>query len=183
MTKVSAKTSYGSVDYDKSRKDLIYIVKNTGTYASPAYATGSGLKITMEDLPDVLNQPRTVRLQLTTAEVKALNTSPKTIVAAPGGGYAIMPIAMSVKVRFQSARYDGASGSIQLRTETDTASHLTSESDILSSLVDNWENCYHTVGELAKVIENRPLKLYCPNDHTAGDSIITVWVTYQIIKV
>lgn len=45
---------YDDVNTDKSRRDLLEISKNTGTYGSPTYATNGSRKITIEQLKDTL---------------------------------------------------------------------------------------------------------------------------------
>lgn len=45
---------YDDVNTDKSRRDLLEISKNTGTYGSPTYATNGSRKITIEQLKETL---------------------------------------------------------------------------------------------------------------------------------
>ena len=48
--KISDLDVYDDVNTDKSKRDLLEISKNTGTYGSPTYATNGSRKITIEQL-------------------------------------------------------------------------------------------------------------------------------------
>ena len=52
--KISDLDVYDDVNTDKSRRDLLEISKNTGTYGSPTYATNGSRKITIEQLKETL---------------------------------------------------------------------------------------------------------------------------------
>lgn len=52
--KISDLDVYDDVNTDKSRRDLFEVSKNTGTYASPTYATDGSRKITIEQLKETL---------------------------------------------------------------------------------------------------------------------------------
>lgn len=53
--KIDALPAYDDVNNDKSRNDLFEVSKNTGTYASPVYATNGSRKISVEQLKETLN--------------------------------------------------------------------------------------------------------------------------------
>jgi hypothetical protein len=46
---------YDDINTDKSKRDLFEVSKNTGTYASPTYATDGSRKISVEQLKETLN--------------------------------------------------------------------------------------------------------------------------------
>lgn len=51
---------------------------------------------------------RSVKVSLSSAEILALNTTPKTIVAAPGAGKLIRPIAVTWRLNYSTAQYSGS---------------------------------------------------------------------------
>jgi hypothetical protein len=52
--KIDELSPYDDVNTDKSRRDLFEVSKNTGTYASPTYATDGSRKISVEQLKETL---------------------------------------------------------------------------------------------------------------------------------
>lgn len=121
------------------------------------------------------------RLDITSAQVLALNSTPLQIVAAPGAGYAIEVISATLKVDFNTTPYatnviigvfcDGADVS-QYRASTLDASitqiSLLNDVDVPGS------------GQ-TQIIENTGLYVKVEaGDPTAGDSDISVTVTYRI---
>ena len=120
-------------------------------------------------------------LVITTAQVLALNSTPLTIVAAPGAGYAIEVISASVKITFNTTPY-ATSTSIALVDLTAGTYQLTS-TGFLAATGTIHSKLIPTDGiNAGNIIENGALKVYVPTaDPTAGDSDIKIFVQYRII--
>jgi len=124
----------------------------------------------------------TAKLNIATADVLTLNTTPIEIVAAPGAGYAIQVISASFKMVYVTTQY-ATNFNIQL---------LTSGANVEQAEVDSLNASVSTIRALdisstnaptaTQIIENAALNVTVETGNpTAGDSDITVYVTYRII--
>lgn len=115
-----------------------------------------------------------------TAEVLALRTTPKTLVAAPGAGFCIVPLAAYATLDFNSIAYDNG---------TDTLDVLYSGGSALMSFATTLVeaaadiNSYVEKAEAAMaLLENTAVVARCSSaDPTAGDSDIKIRVYYRIV--
>lgn len=75
-TKIDELTAYGVVDTDARKKDLYEVSKNSGTSASPIYASGGSRKITSDELKSV-NKIQNLRevVTLTVLDPPPMHTS------------------------------------------------------------------------------------------------------------
>jgi hypothetical protein len=120
-------------------------------------------------------------LTIASADVLQLNTTPLTIVAAQGAGTAIELI---------SATFKGTFNSIAYATNTDIDIRTTGSSVNLTTNVAKLGFTANTLNAFAlkadpsadQMIENTGLEVFVETgDPTAGDSDITVYVTYRVI--
>ena len=179
----SGQPAYGTIDKSKSKKDIFLIDKNSGTYGTPAYGTGDTRGGTSEEVKHILNTPLVAKITLSSADILALNTTKKLLVAAPGVGYAIDPISACGKLVYNSATYAGASGYVDLIIDTGSVKHMRSDSQIIKSASTKFEKFHHQAGDIPEIIENKGLYAQSLNDFTVGDSTYVINVTYQIIEV
>jgi hypothetical protein len=123
----------------------------------------------------------TAKLTIASADVLTLNTTPIEIVAAPGVGYAIEVISASVKIDFNSAAY-ATNTILQLTADGATPSQVKWASGVLATSSDLFVKSIESSTTSPQIIENADLNVTVNSGNpTAGDSDITVYVTYRII--
>ena len=122
----------------------------------------------------------TAKLTIATADVLTLNTTPIEIVAAPGAGYAIEVLSASIKMVYVSATYTTNTNLILI---TSTGSDKQASTDIgqISTTFSRFE-LEMSSPDATQYVENQAVVVSVDGgDPTAGDSDITVYVTYRII--
>jgi hypothetical protein len=125
---------------------------------------------------------RQASLTITTAQVLALNSTPLTIVAAPSAGYAIEVISATFKMVYATTQY-ATNFNIQLITyganvEQAEVSSLNASVSTIRALDISSTNA----PTATQILENAALNVTVETGNpTAGDSDITVYVTYRII--
>ena len=124
----------------------------------------------------------TAKLTIATADVLQLNTTPIEIVAAPGAGYAIEVISASMKMVYVSATY-ATNTSLELITAGATNSQASTVIKNSASTIRRFADATTLASATAtQLVENAALNVtVASGDPTAGDSDITVYVTYRII--
>jgi hypothetical protein len=128
---------------------------------------------------------RTAKLFIPSASVLTLNSVPLTIVPAPGVGKAIEASTCAMKMTFNSLAY---ATNTQLRLITDTAPdpQVVFGANVLSSSTSIFRTISSTTttNQGENIVENKDLTvLVDTGDPTAGDSDITVYVSYRIIEI
>jgi hypothetical protein len=124
----------------------------------------------------------TAKLTIATADVLQLNTTPIEIVAAPGAGYAIEVISASMKMVYVSATY-ATNTSLELITAGATNSQASTVIKNSASTIRRFADATTLASATAtQLVENAALNVtVASGDPTAGDSDITIYVTYRII--
>ena len=124
----------------------------------------------------------TAKLTIATADVLTLNTTPIEIVAAPGAGYAIEVISASMKMVYNSATY-ATNTSLELITAGATNSQASTVIKNSASTIRRFADATTLASATAtQLVENAALNVtVASGDPTAGDSDITIYVTYRII--
>lgn len=124
----------------------------------------------------------TAKLTIATADVLHLNTTPIEIVAAPGAGYAIEVISASMKMVYNSATY-ATNTSLELLTAGATNSQASTVIKNSASTIRRFADATTLASATAtQLVDNAALNVtVASGDPTAGDSDITVYVTYRII--
>jgi len=120
-------------------------------------------------------------VKVTSAEILALNATPKVLVAAPGAGRAIEFVSAVLHLDYGAATYT-ANGTLTVRTTTNTS--------VLSGTLVAAELLHSTVDKVAVMIPvstgigldlNDGIELYEPTGEcTTGDGTLTVVVGYRI---
>jgi hypothetical protein len=124
----------------------------------------------------------TAKLTIASADVLQLNSTPLTIVAAQGIGTVIQVISASVKIDFNTTPY---ATNIQLQIISSgsvKAQHSQNVLDASVSTVRFLAEQAATVATDTQLLENADLQVAVRTGNpTAGDSDITIYVTYRII--
>lgn len=124
-------------------------------------------------------QVQTKLVTVTSAEILALYTTPKELVAAPGAGKVLEFCGAVLFLDFNTTAYDTA-GILTVKC------HTTAVSDAVAAaaLCNQADDCYEQMFPLAvetELVANKPLNLYCDTANPAtGDSPIYVSISYII---
>lgn len=128
---------------------------------------------------------RATKINVTSAQVLQLNSTPVELIAAPGAGKAIFLVSAAASMTFNSIAYS-ANGTLQIRTDTATAAQMTwgGNGFLFSSVTTASRGTYainsSTTG--TQVISNKALNLSVDTGNPAnGNSDISIYLTYQII--
>jgi len=128
-------------------------------------------------------QPLRVKVTLTAAQVKALFTTPITLIAAPGAGIAILVDRITFVSTYGTATYAG-SNALEFRYTDASGSKVTA--DIPSATLNfssgtKFSTVAGVVTELIP-IANSPIVVAIPTANpTVGDSIVYLTVDYSLI--
>ena len=136
----------------------------------------------LEGLSTFFCSAQCTSLSIASADVLQLNSTPLTIVSAPGAGYAIEVISASAKLTYGTVQY-ATNTVLQLVTTGGNDAQVDWISTFLSTsgnAIGRAVNIY----DKSNLIENAALTVTVETgDPTAGDSDITVYVYYRIIAI
>jgi hypothetical protein len=122
-------------------------------------------------------------LTIPSADVLTLNSTPIDIVPAQGVGTAIEVISASVKIDFNTTAY-ATNTVIMLITDTATSQQSNANINATSNQIGKFRNTEVGSPSLTQLIENKALNVFVDTGNpTAGDSDITVYVTYRVITI
>ena len=125
----------------------------------------------------------TAKVVIPTAQVLTLNSIPVQLVAAPGAGYAIEVLSAIVKIDFNTTAY---SSNTVLDIINTGATKPIKSLPCLNATVDTIRDITpssSTTATQTQMLENVALMATSNSaDPTAGDSDITIYVTYRIIE-
>ena len=137
---------------------------------------------------DYNNEPAFSRLAdvaISSAQILALNSSPITLVAAPGAGFTIMPETVLIQYVFVTAGYTGDITPVVI-VDTANASAFTFFS-LLADTVTTIKKLTPVTpfgSDIDQFPEDEALRITTgASDPLTGDSTIRVFVTYSIIPV
>lgn len=125
---------------------------------------------------------RTDTIELTAGNFQALNSTPITLVAAPGSGHAILPLGCIVYVDYNSV---GTGSKISVFVgHTGTAQyHWGDIGSFMNGITTDMAYCCSIGGITAiATIENLPLKIHSSANFLGVDFTAKVYITYQILK-
>lgn len=129
-----------------------------------------------------LSTPLVVKIDLSSAQLLALDTTAIIVASAAGAGYSIVPSSLVYRFTYGSIQY--AAGNIVLKNTTaSTSNAFLSLSDLVIEAAANRSGSIpaNTGTGIAALVENDSLELKAVSAITAGDGTLTVWVTYSII--
>lgn len=124
------------------------------------------------------NSIRNIKVTVSSSEILALNTTPKTLIAAPGSGKLIQPYSITTFLDYGSAAY-ATNTNLQFVLSTFV---FTSSSSVLTQTADSYAYLSSLLTPTTVNIANQPLQATVQTgDPTAGDSPLYVYITYRII--
>lgn len=128
-----------------------------------------------------LSTPLVVKLNISSADLLALNGTPITIASAIGSGYALVPI--SLAYRYTHLTTDYAGGNIVLCTSASSTSNIFTGLNNLVLRTSNKSGSLpvNTGTSINAIVDNDDLVLKATAALTTGDGSLTVWVTYTIL--
>jgi hypothetical protein len=127
----------------------------------------------------------TAEVTITSAELLALNATPKTLVAAPGAGLAIVPIDVQLFLDYNSAAYAGIAAGENLEVRATNGSgqlFATVESDgLLDATADQYRHIYPLAAAASTPVANAALIMcLASGEVTTGNSPIKVRTRYRV---
>lgn len=159
--------------------NLVFAGPSSGGPANPTFRS-----LVPADFPGTLLQQ--VSVALSSANLLALLGTPITLVAAPGVGFAIVPISILIKFFGGAAAYTDAGGAVQFVIGTMIAA-LASNAEFLVTVTPNkrlqvfpWPGATDTAGN-PPTDDNAPLQISkLTNNFAAGNGTAAIIVTYLI---
>lgn len=121
-----------------------------------------------------------VKTTLSTAQVLALNTSPVTLIAAPGTGYMINVTSCVVKYTYAAAAF---ATNTTLQVIQDTATVSLYQANMLGATATQITNIQATATTTtANIIENKAVtaKVATGDPTGGGTSTVTIYLEYTI---
>lgn len=185
MAKISAQPVYGTPDKTKFKKDLLVIVKNSGTYGVPVYASGSTRKITVEEFQNNLDTITQVKVTLTAVQIKT--GSNIILVAGPGAGYSLDPVSCSARLRYGTVAFDCAIGELSIIFGGKTNAIFTSQPGFIN-LTSNRQikllpqTVIDPAAAPCEMGENLEFVAGFSDASTVGDSEIDLYIAYRTIE-
>lgn len=190
-------------DYFGEDTGIIYKYNNAGTlqYTSGSMGGTSGpllnwsntLYINDENgiytklyLPDTEIAPtgiQTRTVNITSAEIVTLNASPKTLIAAPGAGMAIIPLGIVYSFTAGGTQYtSGNTIRSSFSTTTGDALDTGLSSGILLSASSSITSCEQPFGPSDDIVENDSIILRnIGAEYATGNGTLKVFMNYKII--
>ena len=162
--------------------DLMMLVDVSDTTGS---AEGTSVKM---DMKHVL---QTDKISISNAEFLSMQTGSgasdfKTLVAAPGSGFMILPINITILVTYQAPTQTGSINLYVGYDSTTTTYYTVQARNFMKHLTTNSTYIFTTIpspsGSHSASIDNVPLVMYSSGNFSGGFSA-DVYVTYKIQKV
>lgn len=128
----------------------------------------------------------TADVTITTGELLALNATPKELVAAPGAGYAIIPVDIQLMLDYNSAAYNGIAAGEDLEVRyTNGAGQLVATIEttgFLDAVADAYRHVYPASTAATVPVSNAALVMDLASAEIAtGNSPLKVRVRYRTV--
>lgn len=126
---------------------------------------------------------RTKRVTISSAEILALNTTPKSLVAAPGAGYYLDVFSVSYSLDYGAAAY-ATNTTIETRYTNGSGAKVCVDcANLLAATADKVCTVKPDDVELVNVA-NAAVVTYAPSGNPAtGDSPVYATITYRVLPV
>lgn len=121
----------------------------------------------------------TTKVSLSSAEILNLETTPKTLVAAPGTGKIVQILNYIIKYNYGTVAYvpNGV-----LQVFYDTAADVVSEETVLTltNSISKYINIL-TAATTSQILEDKAVILMNSGTPTDGDGTLDIYITYKIV--
>ena len=160
----------------QTSSDDLYMVVDTSDTSSSANGTSKKVDAKFVIQTDI----KTVNLDL--------NTTPLTLVPAPGAGHIIQPLTITFIYTYGTTSSTVSNYLYVGYDSSDTGNYLVRQRDFIKNQTTNATyvfgspNATTANGTLENTIDNKALYAYSSVDY-AGDGSIKAYVTYQIVKI
>ena len=139
-------------------------------------------KVALSTFFNTFGIPTTKKISLTSAEILALNTTPKELIAAPGAGYYIRVIGFTCVLNYNSVAYSG--NAMVIHHTGSSANLLSSSFYTIGAEYMTFINPSSPSNATLTIIENSSLIAEVGSANpTSGNSTVDIYVTYSIIPV
>jgi len=131
-----------------------------------------------------LSTPLVVKVSLTSAELLALDTVPKVLVAAPASGLAIVPVSLAYRFTYGTVAYTGTYNINLKNTTSAITDAFTSLSfnTINAAANRSGSNPANTGTGINAIVEADSIELMATAAIATGDGNLDVWLTYSLIN-
>mgnify|MGYP003645362334 CR=1 FL=1 len=146
-------------------------------------ATGQTRGITLSNLSGGLSSTYNVKVSLTSAEILALNTSPKLCIATPGAGKVLDVISVLVAYNYGSSAYTVAAGGLALRNLGTASRQLNIIKSVLEqtfTTLTHWNAYYSDNND--QLLSNADVYLEAlTSNPTGGDGTVDLYINYRVV--
>jgi hypothetical protein len=129
------------------------------------------------------NLIQTTTVTVTTGQILALNTTPITLVAAPGTGLVLLPIAVYATITYGAAAYstNAAGFTVRYTNGSGASTAMTLTQAFLQSSANAIQHVAAGTTAITPVA-NAPLVIYADNANpTTGDSNLKLQIWYRVV--
>lgn len=121
-----------------------------------------------------------VKVTLTSAQIKALNSTPQTLIPAQGAGTFIEVLSVNARLNFGSAQYTGANA-VELRYTNGSGAKVSG--DLASAWLDAAASALvHAIPAAVTPVANAPVVASVPTANPAvGDSTVTLEIFFRVV--
>lgn len=141
-----------------------------------------------QGMGETVGSPQTVKVFVSSAELQNITTA-KDLVAAAGVGFATVPIKVYMKMDYESEAYDFENNQLQIIHDTIDVATDSALMYVNHTLVNTASDVFaeaaitKTSSSKINVLENKKMVLKGKSNPSAGDSAITLYITYVTIEV
>jgi len=125
------------------------------------------------------------KIELTSAQILALNTTPITAILAPGIGYAISPISITYQYNYNTTDYTGGSNITGYANTKTIVDGLFNVSSLIVTASENKSGVVFSSSSTSAdgIVENQSLLLGCNSPFVDGNGNLVLWILYALIEI